>query len=329
MKSYLPEELQKIINDEVVLRSSDLKQLKPAALYSPVQYALKMGGKRLRPLLLMMGFNLFSDQIKLALPAAISVEVFHNFTLLHDDIMDKSEMRRNSPAVYIKFGENSAILSGDSMAFLSYQILSECISARITEVIRLFTRTALEVCEGQQYDMDFEGSLNINEDEYLEMIRLKTAVLLGYCLEAGAMLAGADSDICQNMYTLGINLGIAFQLQDDLLDTFGNQELVGKKIGNDIVGNKKTYLLVKALEIARGNLKSELEDWLYVGRTKEEEKIKAIIEIYNNLDIRRLTENKIDHYFNNANKIFRNIPLNDNFKVHLNSFISGLQMRKY
>ena len=329
MKSYLAEQLQKIINAEINLRSSALDQMKPDTLYSPVKYSLLMGGKRLRPLLLIMGFNLFSDQIRLALPAAISVEVFHNFTLLHDDIMDRSEMRRNSPTVYMKFGENSAILAGDSMGFLSYQILSECISDRNTDVIRLFTKTALEVCEGQQYDMDFERSLIINEAEYLEMIRLKTAVLLGYCLEAGAMLAEADSRICQNMYSLGINLGLAFQLQDDLLDTFGNQKLLGKKIGNDIVGNKKTYLLVKALEIAEGNLKSELLAWLSAGTEDAKQKVKAIIEIYNKLDIKKITEDKINYYFKNAFEIFSNIPVNDIFKIHLQDFISGMQIRKY
>ena len=175
----------------------------------------------MRPLLLLLSFNMFSDNLSGALPAAVSAEVFHNFTLLHDDLMDRSEIRRNVPSVYMKFGENKAILSGDAMAFMSYRILNECISGRISDVIKLFTSTAIEVCEGQQYDMDFENSSDISEADYLEMIRLKTAVLLGYCLKAGAMLGNADAEICDRLYFLGSNLGLAFQLQDDLLDAYG------------------------------------------------------------------------------------------------------------
>jgi geranylgeranyl diphosphate synthase type II len=329
MKIYPVELLQNLVNDEFNLRVSKLNTVEPVRLYEPVSYSLKMGGKRFRPVLMLLSFNMFSDNISMALPAALSVEVFHNFTLLHDDFMDKSKIRRNSPSVYVKFGENSAILSGDAMAFLSYRILNECTSERISDVLKLFTETAIEVCEGQQYDMDFENCTDIGEIHYLEMIRLKTAVLLGYCLKTGAMLGNADADICDRLYSLGINLGLAFQLQDDLLDTYGYQKLLGKKIGNDIVGNKKTYLLVKALETAGAEIKSELLSWLSSGIEKEQEKIRAVIDIYNSLSIKSITENKIKHYFNNVYNILENLPVNKNLTVQLKTLISGMQVRKY
>lgn len=329
MKQYMIKELQSLVNNDIANRSSALTTMKPEMLYEPVSYSLKMGGKRLRPILLLMSYNMFSDNINQVLPAAVSVEVFHNFTLLHDDIMDKSEIRRNAPAVFVKFGENNAILSGDAMAFLSYRILNECLSDRISDVINLFTSTAIEVCEGQQYDMDFEDCLDISESDYLEMIRLKTAVLLGYCLKSGAMLGNADAEICDRLFLLGINLGLAFQLQDDLLDTYGSQELLGKKIGNDIAGNKKTYLLVKAFEKAGEDIKSELSGWLSSGREKEEEKIKAVIDIYNKLSVKSITENKIQHYFNNVFSTLEDLPLDKNLTVQLKRLISGMQERKY
>jgi len=329
MKLYPVEELQNLVNNEFNLRFSRLNEMKPAALYEPVSYSLQMGGKRLRPLLLLLSYNMFSDNLSLALPAAVSAEVFHNFTLLHDDIMDRSEIRRNMPSVYVKFGETSAILSGDAMAFLSYRILNECISGRISDINNLFTSTAIEVCEGQQYDMDFENTTDITEADYLEMIRLKTAVLLGYCLKAGAVLGNANAEICDRLYFLGINLGIAFQLQDDLLDTYGSQDLLGKKIGNDIAGNKKTYLLVKALETAGDDTKSELKGWLAAGREKEEQKVRAVIDIYNKLSIKSITEDKIGGYFSNVYSVLDNLPLNKNLTVNLKSLISGMQVRKY
>ncbi len=329
MKLYPVDELQNMVNEDFHLRFSKLNEMKPAGLYEPVNYSLQMGGKRLRPLLLLLSFNMFSDDISGALPAAVSAEVFHNFTLLHDDLMDRSEIRRNAPSVYMKFGEDKAILSGDAMAFMSYRILNECISARISDVIKLFTSTAIEVCEGQQYDMDFENSSDISEADYLEMIRLKTAVLLGYCLKAGAMLGNADAEICDRLYFLGSNLGLAFQLQDDLLDAYGTQDLFGKKIGNDIAGNKKTYLLVKALETAGGDIKSELSGWLEGGREKEEQKVRAVIDIYNKLSIKNITEDKIGHYFNNVFSTLENLPINKNLTVHLKTLISGMQVRKY
>jgi geranylgeranyl diphosphate synthase type II len=288
-----------------------------------------MGGKRLRPVLLLLGYNLFSDSVEKAIPAALAIEVFHNFTLLHDDIMDKAEVRRNRPTVHKKFSENSAILSGDVMAFLSYQYLLECKSDRLKEVIELFTNTAIEVCEGQQFDMEFENRLNVNESEYIEMIRLKTAVLLACGLKAGALLANAETELANQLYEFGINLGMAFQLQDDLLDSFGNQESFGKKIGGDILANKKTFLSIKALENSKDNLKAELLDWLNKTEYDPAEKISAVLKIYNHLNIKELTGQKIETYFQKCRTVFQQITIDESRKQQLLEISSSMLNRVY
>ena len=309
---YSVEELQKIVNTEIKNRSKELKGLKPANLYSPVNYSLEIGGKRLRPVLLLLSYNLFSDDIKAALPAAITIEVFHNFTLLHDDIMDKADVRRNQPTVHNKFDENSAILSGDAMAFLAYKYLLECKSENLLNVLELFSKTAIEVCEGQQFDMDFENQLNVTETEYLEMIRLKTAVLLACSLKAGALLANSDAEIAKQLYEFGINMGLVFQLQDDLLDSFGDRKTFGKKIGGDILSNKKTYLLIKALENSSSAEKRELLNWINKKDFIDEDKIDAVMKIYNQLNIKELTQLKIDFYFHKASSILQNLAVAKN-----------------
>lgn len=304
-------QLQEIINTELQKRSDDLRKMTPVNLYNPVDYSLEMGGKRLRPVLLLLGYNLFSDSVKEAIPAAVAIEVFHNFTLLHDDIMDKAEVRRNMPTVHKKFSENSAILSGDVMAFLSYQYLLECKSERLSEVLGLFTKTAIEVCEGQQFDMEFENRLDVSESEYLEMIRLKTAVLLACGLKAGALLANANNVVANQLYEFGLNLGLAFQLQDDLLDSFGDQQSFGKKIGGDILANKKTFLSINALQSAEGELKTELLNWMDVAEYNQEEKITAVLKIFNQLNVRQLTEQKIESYFQKCRTIFQQISVDE------------------
>lgn len=324
---YSVTELQNIINTEIEKRSEDLKKLNPANLYSPVEYSLEMGGKRLRPVLLLLSYNMFSDAVQNAIPAALAIEIFHNFTLLHDDIMDKAEVRRNRPTVHKKFSENSAILSGDVMAFLSYQYLLECKSEKLTEVLGLFTSTAIEVCEGQQLDMEFENRLNVEESEYLEMIRLKTAVLLACGLKAGALLANADIKIANQLYEFGINLGVAFQLQDDLLDSFGIQESFGKKIGGDILANKKTFLSIKALENAKGELRSELLNWLNKTGDNPSEKIAAVLDIYNQLNIKELTEQKIESYFQKCTTVFQQISIGEKQKQQLQEVSKGMLNR--
>jgi geranylgeranyl diphosphate synthase, type II len=324
---YSVAELQKIINTEIEKRSEDLKKLNPANLYSPVEYSLEMGGKRLRPVLLLLSYNMFSDSVQNAIPAALAIEIFHNFTLLHDDIMDKADVRRNRPTVHKKFSENSAILSGDVMAFLSYQYLLECKSDNLNEVLWLFTKTAIEVCEGQQLDMEFENRLNVEESEYLEMIRLKTAVLLACGLKAGALLANADIKIANQLYEYGINLGIAFQLQDDLLDSFGSQESFGKKIGGDILANKKTFLSIKALENATGEVKSELLSWISKTEYNPSEKIAAVLDMYNQLNIKELTEQKIESYFQKCTTVFQQISIDEKQKQQLKEISKGMLNR--
>ena len=326
---YSIAELQQIINTELQFRSDELKKMNPVNLYNPVDYSLEMGGKRLRPTLLLMGYNIFSDNVQEAVPAAIAVEVFHNFTLLHDDIMDKAELRRNRPTVHKKFSENNAILSGDVMAFLSYQYLFECNSEQLLSVSRLFTKTAIEVCEGQQFDMEFENRMDVTEHEYLEMIRLKTAVLLSCSLKAGAMLANANEKVAEQLYEFGINLGLAFQLQDDLLDSYGNQESFGKKIGGDILANKKTFLSIKALQNSGGNLKLELLKWLNVNTYNSEEKISGVLKIYDQLNIKELTEQKIESYFQKCRTIFSQISVEESRKKQLNEISNSMLNRVY
>ncbi|MEZ5104351.1 MAG: polyprenyl synthetase family protein [Draconibacterium sp.] len=314
---YSVNQLQEIVNAEIKKRSEELKGKNPEKLYFPIDYSLEMGGKRLRPVLLLLSYNLFQDDIYNALPAALAIEVFHNFTLLHDDIMDKADVRRNRETVHKVFGENAAILSGDAMAFLSYQYLNECKSEKLLEAMQLFTQTAIEVCEGQQFDMDFEDRLDVSESEYLEMIRLKTAVLLACSLKSGALLANASNEIAVQLYNFGINLGMAFQLQDDMLDTFGNQQTFGKRIGGDIIANKKTFLLIKAIEKSEGKLKEELLDWLGKAEFNEEEKINAVTHIYQRLNIKELIQQKVDSYFQKASEIYVQIPVEEKQKVSL------------
>lgn len=326
---YSVEELQNLIAEEVKGRSKEMMTQDPVELYEPINYSLEMGGKRLRPVLLLLAYNIFSDSVDEALPAALGIEVFHNFTLLHDDIMDKAEVRRNRPTVHIKYSENAAILSGDAMAFQSYKYLVECKSKGIVETIRLFTKTAIEVCEGQQYDMDFEHRLDVKEEEYLEMIRLKTAVLLACSLKAGAVLAGASPEIADQLYDFGINLGLSFQLQDDLLDTFGDQKTFGKKIGGDILANKKTFLLINALEKGSAEQKSKLLEWIERDDFVAEEKIAAVTEIYNQVGIKKMAEDKVDYYFGNAMAILKEIKLEDVVKQPLRDLADAMLTRKH
>lgn len=289
-------ELQVIIEREVIGQIDEWERSKFPNLYDPVVYSLRVGGKRLRPLLVLMGCQLYGDEPRKALPAALAVEVFHNFTLLHDDIMDKAEIRRNQPTVHIKFSENNAILSGDVMAFIAYRLLLESRECHLPELMALFTQTAIEICEGQQCDLDFESRLDVTTDEYLEMIRLKTAVLLGCALKTGAIIGGASPGEAAALYDAGINLGMAFQLQDDWLDTFGDEATFGKKIGGDIVSNKKTFLLTEALQRVPDNLRPELMGWLTDGNAIPEGKIRGVKQIFETLHINRLTSDRITAY---------------------------------
>ena len=301
----------------------------PVNLYRQVSYSMSAGGKRLRPLMVLLGYQLFDDKIERSIPVALAIEVFHNFTLLHDDIMDHADVRRGLPTVHKKFSANAAILSGDAMSFLAYGFLLDCTSERLPQIMKLFTRTALEVCEGQQYDMDFEDRMEVSTDEYIMMIRLKTAVLLGCALKAGALAGGADDGDADKLYEIGIRLGIGFQLQDDLLDTFGDENEFGKKIGGDIVANKKTYLLIKALETALEPQKSALMDWLSAEQFNASEKIVAVKTIFDQLNVRTTTSELIQSYLDGALNLLSELPAAPERKALLEGLINKLVDRNH
>jgi len=269
----------------------------PEGLFEPMKYILGIGGKRLRPILVLLSANLFKEDLsKVCLPA-IGIEVFHNFTLLHDDVMDNAPIRRNKPTVHEHWNSNVAILSGDAMSIKAYQYIVSCEDRHLRDVLTVFNQTALEVCEGQQFDMEFEERKDVKVEEYLEMIRLKTAVLLGGSLKMGAVMGDADSKDSDLLYHFGVNLGMAFQLQDDLLDVFGEEAVFGKKIGGDILSNKKTFLLIKAFETATGETKEELNSWIELENFNPEEKIEKVKAIYEKLNVRDFSQQRIDEYF--------------------------------
>ena len=272
----------------------------PKNLYDPIHYILALKGKKIRPVLTLLACNLYQDSIREAISPALAWEIFHNFTLMHDDLMDQSEMRRSQPTVHKVWNDNTAILSGDAMLILAYQHIALAPAGCLQDLLHLFSSTAMEICEGQQYDMDFELLSKVSENEYLNMIRLKTAVLIGACLKSGGIIGGANETDASLLYDFGVNIGLAFQIMDDLLDVYGSSETFGKNIGNDILGNKKTYLLTCALETASGTLKQELSYWLNHNTGDPQEKIKAVTEIYNKLNIRILCERKMDSLFSQA-----------------------------
>ena len=269
----------------------------PPELYDPIRYIMGLGGKRMRPLMTLLAASLFTHDWQKALKPAVAVEVFHNFTLLHDDIMDQAPLRRGQPTVHEKWNANIAILSGDVMLVKAYEQLLDVETTYLRQVLRRFSQTAAEVCEGQQMDMNFESRPTVTEAEYIDMIRLKTSVLLGFALEVGGIVAGADADSTQRLYDAGVNIGIGFQLKDDLLDVYGDPAKFGKQVGGDIIANKKTFLLIEALERADGQVRVELLDWLSRATFDKTDKVNAVTAIYNQLNIRELTESRIADYF--------------------------------
>src|SRR5882762_5269406 len=269
----------------------------PRSLYEPLRYIMALGGKRLRPLLTLLSYSLYKRDARSIVPIATAVEVFHNFTLLHDDIMDNAPLRRGNPTVHEKWDVNTAILSGDVMQIKVYNLLLGIERSKLKEVLTVFNQCATEVCEGQQWDMEFENKSTVTEGEYLEMIRLKTGSLLGFSLELGAMLAGASRSDQQALREVGIHIGIGFQLKDDLLDVYADKKKFGKQVGGDIIANKKTFLLIKALEKTKGKQKAELENWIVSKKFNETKKIKAVTSIYDSLHVSSLTEQKIKYFF--------------------------------
>ncbi|MCM1312150.1 MAG: polyprenyl synthetase family protein [Bacteroides sp.] len=300
----------------------------PENLYSPIKYVLALGGKRIRPVLMLMAYNLYKEDVDNIMPCAIGLETYHNFTLLHDDLMDCADMRRGMPTVHKKWDDNTAILSGDAMLILAYKLMCEHQSEHIHKALDTFTEATLGVCEGQQYDMDFESRPNVKEDEYMEMIRLKTSLLLACALKIGAQLANAKEEDTENLYIFGEKMGLAFQLQDDLLDVYGNPDVFGKKIGGDILSNKKTFMLINALNLAEGKTKEELKSWTLKKEYNPEEKIAAVTHIYNIVGIKSVCEAKIKQLFAEAIESLNKVSVEEYKKQELRNFANNLMGRE-
>ena len=266
----------------------------PQGLYEPIAYELSLGGKRIRPVLMLMAYNLYQDNVDAILSQAAGLETYHNHTLLHDDVMDKADMRRNKPTVHNVWNENTAILSGDAMLILAYRLMADCPKDKLADVLRVFTETTMEICEGQQWDMEFETRMDVKVEEYIEMIRLKTSVLLAAALKIGAMLGGASDEDAQKLYDFGVKIGLAFQLQDDWLDVYGDPKVFGKNIGGDILCNKKTYRLITALEEADEEQRAVLEGWLAAHDYVPAEKIAAVTALYNDIGVGKRCQEKAE-----------------------------------
>lgn len=315
--------------DKVNAHISELQFIRaPKGLYAPVEYVLSMGGKRIRPVLMLMAYNLYKEDVARIYGPATGIEVYHNYTLLHDDLMDKADMRRGKITVHKAWNDNTAILSGDAMLVLAYQFMADCPAEYLKEVMDLFSLTALEICEGQQYDMEFEQRNEVAEEEYIEMIRLKTAVLLAASLKIGAILGGASEEDAKRLYDFGMNIGVAFQLQDDLLDVYGDPAVFGKNIGGDILCNKKTYMLIKALERADQKQLSQLTGWLTAESCIPAEKIEAVTELYNEIGIRAICENKMREYYTCAMESLDAVSAMEPKKRELKDLMKHLMYRE-
>lgn len=301
---------------------------KPKSLYDPIEYVLAAGGKRIRPSFVLMAYNLFHDDVDRILPVATALETYHNYTLLHDDLMDKADMRRGRPTVHKKWDDNTAILSGDTMLVLAYEHLAKCDTKYLKSALDLFTETALEVSEGQQFDMEFETRNDVAEEEYIEMIRLKTSVLLACALKMGAVVAGASDADANALYAFGEKVGLAFQLQDDLLDVYGDPKVFGKAIGGDITSNKKTFMLINAFNRADAGTRAELERWTTATEFDPAEKIAAVTEIYNRLGIDKLAEQRIKEYFEQSRQHLDELSVSDDRKAVLREYTERMMNRK-
>jgi len=305
-------------------------QLAPQELLEPVNYILQLGGKRLRPLLMLMTYNLYKEDVKAALPAAYAYEIFHNFSLVHDDIMDEAAIRRGQTTIHKKYGINTGILSGDVMLIYAYRYLSQITNkGNLSKIVNIFNKTATDVCIGQQYDMNFETEDAITVEEYLKMIEYKTASLIASSMKTGAILAEVDDKDCNHIFEFGRNIGIAFQLQDDILDTFGNAATFGKRIGGDIVQNKKTYLVIKALELANVAQKKQLQELLSTIPEDEATKIKKVTELFNALHIKEIANKKKEEYHVLAMNHLQAVNVSKDKKLYLMELAKSLLKRKY
>ena len=319
--------LKEIIDDAIAQQPFGQE---PAELYEPIRYLMALGGKRLRPTLTLLAYQLFRDDntAPAVLQPALAVEVFHNFSLMHDDIMDEAPLRRGKPTVHERWNANVAILSGDVMLVKAYELLMHAAPEKLPAVLTSFNHCATDVCEGQQWDMNFETSSEVSEAAYLRMIRQKTAVLLGFSLQLGGLLAGADESATQALYELGTNVGIGFQLKDDLLDVYADQDKFGKQAGGDIIANKKTFLLIKALEKANAEQHVQLVDWLNRPSFDKEEKVAAVTKLYDALGIQALTETAMNGYFQQGLAQLEQVAVAEASKVPLRTFIEHLIHRE-
>ena len=324
MKQISSEEILQQVNDCLARLPYDRQ---PASLYEPVKYVLSLGGKRIRPVLTLLSYNLWREQPEDILMPAIGLETYHNYTLLHDDLMDNADMRRGHETVHRRWNANKAILSGDSMLVLAYQRVAQVSADKLQDVLNLFTITALEIGEGQEYDMTFETRNDVTEDEYIEMIRLKTSVLLACAMKTGAILADAPQEDANRIYLVGEQLGLAFQLQDDLLDVYGNPKIFGKAIGGDITSNKKTYMLINAFNRANDKQRAELSRWINAKTFNREVKVAEVTRLYDEIGIRQLCEEKINYYFDLARQTLDEVNVSEERKQYLRQYMDELLHR--
>ena len=322
---YNWEEVRDLINDFI----ENLKfEREPRELYAPIRYTLSQSGKRVRPVLFVMAYNMYKERVEEALYPAVAMETYHNYTLIHDDVMDRATIRRGKPTVCAKWGDTAAILSGDTMLVLAYEFFSHVPAEKLPSMLALFTETAKQIGDGQQYDLDFENRDNVAEEEYLEMIRLKTSVLLAASLKLGGMLAGASETDLENLYAYGETMGVAFQLQDDMLDVYADQSLFGKKIGGDICCNKKTFLLITAMNLASEKQLAEMKEWMSREQYDADEKIAFFTNIYNELGVKEICEKRIEALFAKCDEYINNISVSEEKKMNLKSFANSILNRK-
>jgi len=319
------EEILKLVNDYLAQLPYERK---PQSLYEPIKYVLSMGGKRVRPVLMLLAYNMFKDNPESILSSACALETYHNYTLLHDDLMDNADLRRGHETVHRKWDANTAILSGDSMLVLAYERMAQCPKEKLAEVLSLFTETALEIGEGQQYDMEFENRTDVTEAEYIEMIRLKTSVLLACAVKMGAILADASAEDADNLYKFGEQIGLAFQLQDDFLDVYGDSAVFGKAIGGDITSNKKTFMLINALNHATAEQREELTRWITAEQFDAAEKIAAVTRLYNDIGIDRMAKEKIEYYFAQSTQYLARVNVPDERKQELIAYTHEMMKRE-
>jgi len=322
---YTSEELLKKVNEAL---DNLVYDRQPASLYDPIKYVLSIGGKRVRPVLTMLSYNLYKDDPLSIMPQAIGLETYHNFTLLHDDLMDHADMRRGHETVHKKWDANRAILSGDTMLLQAFERVEDCDPAKLPAIFKVFIQTTLEIGEGQQLDVEFETRNDVTEDEYIEMIRLKTSVLLACACKVGAIMADAPAEDVENMYKFGEKLGLAFQLQDDLLDVYGDPAVFGKNIGGDITSNKKTYMLINAVNRANAAQREELMKWIEAKEFDRNEKVKAVTELYNEIGIRELCQKKMDEYYQESLVYLAKINQPEERKAELKAYAAEMMKRQ-